>query len=156
MKSLRICAFILAAASLGASGVLAAQPMPAQPKGMDGGPIGDRGHGPGMGGHRLPFPPGVGLSEAQQDRVFAIMHAQAPQRREFEKSVRAAHEALRELVRSGQFDDAKASAQAQALGKATAAGALLRARTGAQLMALLTPAQREQVRMARAARPAHP
>lgn len=64
--------------------------------------------------------------------------------REQEKAARHAHEALRAMATSGQFDEAKATALAQAAGKAMAAIALQRARTDAQINALLTPEQRRQ------------
>lgn len=104
-------------------------------------------HHGAMGGHGGAMPmngPGQRLSEEQQDKLFAIMHAQEPQRRDYEKAARKAREALRELVESDKFDEAKASALAQAEGKAVAALALLRARTDAQVQALLTPEQRKQ------------
>jgi Spy/CpxP family protein refolding chaperone len=101
------------------------------------------------------FAPGVALTEVQQDRAFAIMHAQAPQRRELDKQVRAAHDALRALS-TGPFDETRASSQAQALGRAVAAQELLHARTQAQLMALLTPDQRAQARQGRPPAPAQP
>jgi Spy/CpxP family protein refolding chaperone len=86
------------------------------------------------------------LTEAQQDKVFAIMHAQAPQRRDYDKAVRKAHEALRELARADKFDDARANALSRDLGQAIAAQALLQARTEAQIQAVLTPEQREEMR----------
>ena len=86
------------------------------------------------------------LTDAQQDKVFAIMHAQAPQHREHDKAIRKAHDALRDLVHADKFDDAKAAALARDLGQATATQALLQARTHAQLLAVLTPEQREQLR----------
>jgi Spy/CpxP family protein refolding chaperone len=86
------------------------------------------------------------LSEAQQDKLFAIMHAAAPQRREQEKAERKAHEALRALSGADRFDEAKAAAAARDLGQAVAAGALLRARVEAQVLAVLTPDQRERLR----------
>jgi Spy/CpxP family protein refolding chaperone len=118
--------------------------------GFDGGPEGFGEHGPGMhedghGGllrhlHRL------NLSEAQQDKLFAIMHAAAPERREHMKAIRKAHEALAELARADRFDDAKASALSRELGQAIAAEALLQARTEAKALAVLTPEQHEQLR----------
>jgi Spy/CpxP family protein refolding chaperone len=51
---------------------------------------------------------------------------------------------MRSLGASGQFDESRASAQAQALGEAIAAEALLHARTHAEVLAVLTPEQREQ------------
>lgn len=89
-------------------------------------------------------PRGMLLDEAQQDKVFAIVHAQEPQMREQAKAARHAHAALHAMAATGQFDEAKASALAQALGKAEASLALLRARTDAQVNALLTPEQRRQ------------
>jgi protein CpxP len=87
---------------------------------------------------------GVVLDEAQQDKVFAIVHAQEPQMREQGKAARHAREALRSMATTGQFDDAKAAALAQAGAKAMAAMALQRARTDAQIYALLSPEQRRQ------------
>ena len=144
-----------------ATGEPDAPPATGQP-GPDGGPgHGPGGHGPewhGFGGHG-PGAPGADmpfgrmhhlkLSEAQQDKLFAIMHAQAPQRREHEKAIRKAHDALRELGHADKFDDAKASAAARELGQAVAAEALLRARTEAQAQAVLTPEQREELRQRR-------
>lgn len=97
----------------------------------------------GRGPHAM-FPHGVGLDEAQQDRVFAIVHAQEPRMREQGKAARHAHEALRAMATSGQFDDARASALAQAGADAMAAMALQQARTDAQIYALLSPEQRRQ------------
>ena len=95
-------------------------------------------------GPGVPFLHGVELSEAQQDKVFAIMHAQAPQQHENDKAMHKAYEALRALAASDAFDDTRAAAAARAIGEATAANALLRARTDAQVMAVLTPEQRQQ------------
>lgn len=109
---------------------------------------GPDGHGPGMPFGHLPLHR-LKLTEAQQDKVFAIMHAQAPQRRDYDKAIRKAHEALRELGRADKFDDAKANALSRELGQAVAADALLQARTEAQIQAVLTPEQREQLRQHR-------
>lgn len=87
---------------------------------------------------------GLDLSEAQRDKIFAIEHAQAPQRRELARNLQNAHMALRTLAQSGQFDERKAATLADNAGKAMAAMALLQARTDAQVMALLTPEQRKQ------------
>ena len=111
-------------------------------RGPEHGPRGPR--GPVRAPH--PLLDGIELSEAQQDRLFAIMHEAAPKRREADKAQRQAIEALRAAARADKFDDAKATAAAQALGQAVAAGELLRARTDAQVYALLTPQQREQQR----------
>ena len=110
-----------------------------------GGHHGRGGPGPDLPLGRLPLHR-LNLTEAQQDKLFAIMHAQAPQRRDDDKAIRKAHEALRELARGDKFDDAKAGALSRDLGQAVAAEALLQARTDAQIQAVLTPEQREQLR----------
>ena len=97
----------------------------------------------GGGGPGMPFLRGIALSEAQQDRLFAIMHAQAPQLREQDKAERKAMDALGAMREAGQYDETRAAAQAKALGQAVAARELLRVRTAAQVMALLTPQQKE-------------
>lgn len=89
------------------------------------------------------------LSETQQDKLFAITHAAAPQQRNQEKAERKAHETLRAMGGSPQFDDARANAAARELGQAIAGGVLLRARVESQVLAVLTPAQREQLRKER-------
>lgn len=155
-------AMLLAAACAAAPGALAG-PQPAAPPpgaGMSGATGGERGpdagpgpgdrHGPGgfHAGHGpgLPFLRGIALSEEQQDRLFAILHAEAPQVREQDKARRKAHEALRALFEAGDFSEAKAAPHARALGEAVAARELLRVRTAGQAMALLTPEQRARLK----------
>ncbi|ATQ77394.1 hypothetical protein CR152_25005 [Massilia violaceinigra] len=103
---------------------------------------------PGEGGLPPPrgplFGQGVELTDAQEDKVFAILHAQKPKRREHARTLHDSQDALRALGNAEQFDDAKASSLAQAAGKALAALALLDARTDAQVRAVLTPEQRKQ------------
>lgn len=111
------------------------------------------GFGPGRGGPGPGMPfwrfHGLALTEAQQDKLFNIMHAQAPQRREHEKAIRKAEDGLRELGRAERFDDARAAALTRDLGQAIAAAELLRVRTDAQLLAVLTPEQRTEWRQRR-------
>ncbi|MEW6371591.1 MAG: Spy/CpxP family protein refolding chaperone [Pseudomonadota bacterium] len=152
MSFIRIGAAALVAATLagplhaapGFDGTMEAPPAPADAEaGPRPGPdFGPRRH-MGGGAPGLPFLRGIALSEAQQDRLFAIMHAQAPQLREQDKAERKAHEALRAMREAGQYDEARAAAQSTALGQAIAARELLRVRTAAQVMALLTPQQKE-------------
>ena len=97
----------------------------------------------GEGGALPPFVKALHLSEAQQDKVFAIMHAQAPQAREQAKTVRKAHQAVHELVTSAKYDEAKAKALTDALGKAMSDMALLHVRTMHQVYEVLTSEQRE-------------
>ena len=145
----------LLAACLAAAPVFAADDADAPPAAGERGPgphgFGD--HGPGAPGPDMPFGRlplhRLKLTEAQQDKLFAIMHAQAPQRREHDKTIRKAHDALRELGHADKFDDGKAGALSRDLGQAVAADALLQARTEAQILAVLTPEQREQLRQHR-------
>jgi protein CpxP len=153
MKPFRSTAIVLAAAMLAAvPAAFAESPPPGHgiDRGAQDGP--DAGPGPGdrrgPGGHGLPFLRGVELTEAQQDRLFAILHAQAPQLREQDKIEDKAHAALRAMADAGDYSEAKAVGHAKALGQAIAARELLRVRTGAQVMALLTAEQRAQVRRA--------
>lgn len=157
MKLLNLSAqALLAGAILGKPLAGHAQAMMAPPeRAMQHGGPGEHGRGPGAH-HGLPFLRRVTLTEAQQDRVFAIMHAQEPPRREQMKNVRKAHEALKAMAASGQFDESKAAVLAQAAGQAVAAMALLHARTEAQVMAILTPEQRQQAASERPRHPAHP
>jgi protein CpxP len=128
MKTRYTALFALAFAGLMAS---ASAQMPDGPPPH--GPMGEFGHGPGPE-----------LNEAQQQKAFAIRHAAAPQIFEQHTALRKAHDALREMADSGQFDEAKAAAAAAAIGKASAALALAHARVDAQIAALLTPEQRAQ------------
>ncbi|RZI42436.1 periplasmic heavy metal sensor [Herbaspirillum sp. HC18] len=89
-----------------------------------------------------PFLRGLNLDESQRDKVFAIMHAQAPQARELRKAHDKAREALLALVRSGQYSDSKAKPIADTLGRTASEMALLHARSDSQILAVLTPEQR--------------
>ena len=66
--------------------------------------------------------------------------------REQDKIEDKAHAALRAMVEAGDFNEAKASVHTQALGQAIAVRELLRVRTAGQVMALLTPEQRAQIK----------
>jgi len=108
----------------------------------------DMHHGEDMLGDGDAIPPmlrHLQLTEAQQDKVFAIVHAQAPQAREFRKAIRKAYRGLHELVTGTNYDEAKAKALTDALGKATADSALLHARTHRQIFDVLTPEQRQML-----------
>lgn len=117
--------------------------------GSCGGP-GLHGDGPGMmhGGHPGMMPPqlrGLNLTDAQRDKIFEIMHAQMPQMREQAKATAQAADALRKLAASPDYDEAKARAAADALGKASADMALARAATERKVYEVLTPEQRKQM-----------
>ncbi|PJD00080.1 hypothetical protein GQ37_000110 [Janthinobacterium sp. BJB1] len=114
------------------------------------------GHGPGGGPGLPPFLHGIVLSEAQQDKVFAATHAQAPLLREQHKIAFKAHEQLRELAASSAYDDARAGVLANTAAQAMAQISLQQARLEQQLLALLTPEQRLQVEQRRAERAGQP
>jgi Spy/CpxP family protein refolding chaperone len=82
------------------------------------------------------------LTEEQQDKVFAILHAAAPQLREHMKAARKAHDALRDLGRSAEFDSGKAALLAQSQAAAESQLALLHTRTEHDIYLVLTPEQR--------------
>jgi Spy/CpxP family protein refolding chaperone len=87
----------------------------------------------------------LNLTEDQQDKVFAILHASAPAIRDQFKAVRKAREALHELGHAAQFDSGNAGSVAQALGKAESQLALLHARNDHDIFAVLTDEQRKEL-----------
>lgn len=132
---------------LAAPAVLA-QPMPLPHGSMHGGPPFGQMHEsdgePGPFG-TPPFLRDLALSDAQNDRIFTILHSEAPRRRALDIAERKADEALRALAAAPALDQSAASAAAQALGQAIAGQELLRLQTRAQLKAVLTSEQRAQL-----------
>lgn len=129
-------------------------------RGLHGGPedTAPQGPGPGFGPHGMPFGPpplmrGLGLNEAQQDKVFAILHAQAPYLREQGKAFRKAQEALHALASAEKYDDAKAASLSQAAAQAMSNLELQRVRTEQKLLAVLTAEQRKQLDQRKPPRP---
>ncbi len=109
---------------------------------------------PGMGGdglqrklHRL------NLSEAQRDRIFDIMHAQAPILRNNMKALHKAQGDLRALTAAADYSEAKAKELADAAAAATGEMALNRAKAERQVYDVLTPEQRQQLAEMKAERP---
>lgn len=145
----RILARFLIASAVALSIPLGAAAHPSM-EGHGGGPLPPGGPGGplrpgGPGGHgMIPFLHELNLSEAQQDKIFDIMHALEPQMRD---RARAAHKAQRELHQmslSDKFDEAEARVLADSASRAEADLALLRARSTQQVLATLTPEQRRQ------------
>ena len=99
---------------------------------------------PGMV-HGLPMLHGVDLSEAQQDAVFELVHAQIPGQRALEKKAAKALDELQRLSASEQFNARQARSLADAYSQAQAQQAFNRAELAAKLRALLTPEQRQQI-----------
>jgi Spy/CpxP family protein refolding chaperone len=117
------------------------------------GPRGDgpRGEFPGVrhGGHfgapGLPFLHGLELTDSQQDKLFQLMHNQAPYLREQYRAHEKAMRALHEMGDAEKFDDAAAAKLAQAAAQAQANLTLSHIRTHQKVLALLTPEQRKQL-----------
>lgn len=95
-----------------------------------------------MGPHYLR---GLNLSEAQRDKVFEIMHGQAPLMRDKAKAQQKVEDDLRKLAAAPDYSDAKARALGEALGKSVAERALARAKADRQILEILTPEQRLQL-----------
>lgn len=95
---------------------------------------------PGM--PMLPELRGVKLTEAQQDKVFQIMHEQARAFYDAMKVAQRAEAELHALSLAPNFDTARAKTLADAVGKAQGEIAYLHASTTARIFALLTPEQR--------------
>lgn len=89
---------------------------------------------------------GLNLSEAQRDRVFAILHAQAPQMRAQTRDAQKAREALQQVALAGELDEARLQELAQRAARASTDLALLRARTHNALFKELTPEQQAQLK----------
>ena len=114
------------------------------------------GPGAGFGLGRPPFFRGIELTEAQEDKIFAILHAEAPYLREQSKAAAKAGAALHALARADQYDDAKAGALAREAATANANIALQHVRTRQKLLAVLTPEQRKQQAEDKPGRPPRP
>ena len=89
---------------------------------------------------------GLDLSEAQRDRVFSILHAQAPALREKAREARSAREAVHQLALAGELDEARLQEAAQRASRAMADLAVQRARTHNALFKELTPEQQSQLK----------
>ena len=103
--------------------------------------------GPGtMGGEMMPpHLRGLNLTEAQRDKIFEIMHAQAPAMRDKAKALRKAEDDLRALTAAPDYSDAKARSLADAAAKAMSEMTLARAKAERQVFEVLTPEQRKQL-----------
>ena len=96
---------------------------------------------------------GVDLSEAQEDKVFAIVHAQEPYIREQSRALRNARQALDAMGRADKYDDAKAASLAHAAAQAMANLELQRVRTDQKLLGVLSAEQRKQLDQRKPPRP---
>ncbi|WP_374583310.1 Spy/CpxP family protein refolding chaperone [Pseudoduganella sp.] len=150
MKKSKHSALLLAAAlalPLAGGAAEGIPPMGERGPGPGGGPGFGPGHGPGPGmrGPGMHFLHGLDLSDSQEDKVFQLMHSQAPYLREQHRAHEKAMQALHEMRNADKFDDAAATKLAQAAAQAQANITLAHVRTHQKVLALLTPEQRKQL-----------
>ncbi len=109
----------------------------------------------GFGGPEMtpPHLRALNLSEAQNDKLFELMHARAPGMREKIKAARGADEALRQFGQSPEFSDAKARTLADAAARSMAEVSLERVRLDHEIYGLLTPEQRQKLAELKASGP---
>lgn len=118
----------------------------APPFGPGHGPHGERGpRGFGGPGPMRGWMHGLDLDEAQEDKVFAILHAQEPYVREQSRALRKAQQALDGLGKADKYDDARAASLAKAAAQAMSNLELQRVRTEQKLLGVLTAEQRKQL-----------
>jgi Spy/CpxP family protein refolding chaperone len=108
------------------------------------------GRGPGALSHAFSLMPpeflaGLDLSDDEKDKIFAILNGRALELRGALKQARASHEDLRDMVRSGGYDEARAHALTDAGARAEAQARFLVAKTDSEILALLTPEQRQDL-----------
>jgi Spy/CpxP family protein refolding chaperone len=102
-------------------------------------------HGGHPGHAGLSFLRGLELSESQEDRLFQLMHSQAPYMHEQQKAHEKAMRGLHEMRSADKFDDAAAAKLAQTAAQSQANMTLARIRTHQKVLALLTPEQRKKL-----------
>jgi len=85
------------------------------------------------------------LSEAQQDKIFDIMHAQAPAMREQMKSLRNSEKELQALKATPDYSEAKARQLVDQIAKQRADMEMSRLQAERKVMDILTPEQRKQL-----------
>lgn len=86
---------------------------------------------------------GLDLTDAQKADIKALREAAAPDMRAAKKDAFEAHKQLRELTLSGKFDQSKAETLAKTGADAMAKASVLKAKTDSEVLALLTPEQRQ-------------
>jgi len=112
------------------------------------------GHPGHFGAPGMPFLHRLDLSDSQEDKIFQLMHSQAPYLHEQQRAHEKAMRALHEMRNADKFDDATAAKLAQTAAQAQANLMLAHIRTHQKVLALLTPEQRKQLDE-RMARPRH-
>lgn len=92
-----------------------------------------------------PYLHGIALSDAQRDRLFELLHAQAPALRERAKSLRRAEGELQSLAFAGDYGDAGTQAALDTVARLQGEMIAARLSLDRQVGELLTPEQRRQL-----------
>jgi Spy/CpxP family protein refolding chaperone len=122
---------------------------PQGPRGLRGpGPGGPMGERRGPGGPGFLFP-GIELTDAQREQVKSITESHRDELQAVGTRLRDAHRAFAEATRATTPDEAAVRARAADVGNAMADEALLRGRIQAQVFAILTAEQQQQVNQRR-------
>lgn len=91
-----------------------------------------------------PYLDGLDLSDSQQDKIAEILKAQGSQLREKAESTRKAHDALRKLAFSSDYNDDKAQSFAEASARYQAELAVFHARLDHEVFTVLSSEQQQQ------------
>ena len=112
-----------------------------------GGPGVERPRGPRGGGRGVDFGlRGVQLTDAQREQVRSIMQSHRTELDNARKGLGDAHRAFAEATRNATTDEAAVRTRATAVANAMAEEAILRAKIRAEVHALLTPEQQEELK----------
>jgi protein CpxP len=95
--------------------------------------------------HLPPHLRGLDLSDAQRDRVFDLLHAQAPTMRDQAKAIHKSQSELHQLSLSNEYSETKAKALAESSAQSIARMAQLRASVDYRIYQILTPEQRQSL-----------
>ena len=93
------------------------------------------------------------LSEAQEDKIFDLMHQRAPNMRQQMKALKKNERELQALRQSAQFDEAQAKALIDNIARQRADIELSRLQGERQVLDVLTPEQRQKLQDLRAEKP---
>ncbi len=105
-------------------------------------------HGGGLRGLQR-----LDLSEAQQDKIFDLMHERAPAARQQMKALQKNERELQALRQSNDFSEARAKALIDDIARQRADMELARLQGERQVLDILTPEQRQQLQAMRAGKP---
>jgi protein CpxP len=141
----------LVAALAGGALAWAQEPQPGPGVEQRRGPRGGRFGGPGRGAADLGLR-GIDLTDAQREQVRSIMDSHQAEFRQVHEKVREAHRAFAEATHAEPIDEAAIRTRSTAVANAMADEAVLRAKLRAEVFAILTAEQQQQLRERRAER----